>query len=101
MLSIDYIMFDKLKKAIGIDNKKSVRSPTLDTIRMVEEFIKENSSKLKKTELFKKLPKKVMWQTYQVIINYLEEIKKISTNNEGFLEYIWNNTLINKTTENI
>ncbi len=101
LVSTDYTMFDKLKKAIGIDTKKQVRSPTLDTIRMVDGFIRENSGKLKKTEVFKKLPKKVMWQTYQVIINYLEEIKKITTNDKGFLEYVWNETSSDKNTENI
>ncbi len=89
-------MFDKLKKAIGIEGKKSVRSPTLDTIRMVENFIKENSLKYKKTEAFKNLPKKVMWQTYQVIISYLEEIKKICINNEGYLVYLWNHEKLEK-----
>jgi hypothetical protein len=39
---------------------------------MVEKFIEEHSGKYKKTELFKKLPKKVMWQTFQVIMEYLE-----------------------------
>lgn len=84
-------MFDKIKKAMGIEKKKAVRSPTLDTVIMVENFIKENSGKFGKTEVFKKLPRKVMWQTYQVIMSYLEENKKIATNNEGKIEYSWAN----------
>ena len=35
------------------------RSPRLDTIIMVEKFIKENSGEFKKTELFNNLPKKI------------------------------------------
>ena len=66
------------------------RSPTLQTVLMVEKFIDENSGEYKKTELFKKLPKKVMWQTFQVIMEYLESIAKIVYDNEGYVVYIWN-----------
>ena len=65
------------------------RSPTLQTVLMVEKFIEDNSGNYKKTEIFKKLPKKVMWQTFQVIIEYLESINKIAYDNEGYIVYIW------------
>lgn len=81
-------MFDKIKKAIGI-SKANPRSPTLNTLIMVEEFIKENSGKLGKTAIFKRLPKKVMWQTYQVIMKYLENDEKIRINDAGLVEYVW------------
>ena len=66
------------------------RSPTLQTVLMVEKFIDEHSGEYKKTELFKKLPKKVMWQTFQVIMEYLESMNKIAYDNEGYVVYIWN-----------
>ena len=66
------------------------RSPTLQTVLMVEKFIKENSGEYKKTELFKNLPKKVMWQTFQVIMEYLESTLRIAYDNEGYIVYIWN-----------
>ena len=66
------------------------RSPTLQTVLMVEKFIEKNSGEYKKTDLFKNLPKKVMWQTYQVIIEYLESINKIVFDKEGYIVYIWN-----------
>lgn len=66
------------------------RSPTLQTVLMVEGFIDENSGEYKKTELFKKLPKKVMWQTFQVIMEYLESIHKIVYDRDGYVVYIWN-----------
>ncbi len=56
---------------------------------MVEKFTENNSGKYKKTELFKNLPKKVMWQTFQVIMEYLESINKIAYDNEGYVVYIW------------
>lgn len=69
---------------------KYVRSPTLQTVLMVEKFIDKESGEYKKTELFKKLPKKVMWQTFQVIMEYLESIGKIAYDREGYVVYIWN-----------
>ncbi len=73
-------------------NKKSefARSPTLQTVFMVEKFIEKNSGEFKKTELFNNLPKKVMWQTFQVILEYLESIAKIVYDREGYVVYIWN-----------
>lgn len=67
-----------------------VRSPTLQTVLMVEEFIKENSGEYKKTELFEKLPRKVMWGTFQVIMKYLEETYRILIEKDGRVTYIWN-----------
>ncbi len=66
------------------------RSPTLQTVLMVEKFIERNSGECKKTELFRKLPRKVMWQTFQVIMEYLESIYKIVYDKEGYVVYVWN-----------
>jgi len=67
-----------------------VRSPTLQTVLMVEEFIKEHNSEFKKTELFEKLPRKVMWNTFQIIMTYLEDTYKIIIEKDGIITYIWN-----------
>ncbi|MCK5624318.1 hypothetical protein KAI04_00570 [Candidatus Pacearchaeota archaeon] len=67
-----------------------IRSPTLQTVLMVEKFIDKNSGEYKKTELFRKLPKKVMWQTFQTIMRYLEDIHKIAYDNKDYVVYIWN-----------
>jgi len=72
------------------------RSPTLQTVLMVEKFIDRNSGEYKKTELFKNLPKKVMWQTFQVIMEYLENILRIAYDNKGYVVYIWNSELYEK-----
>jgi len=65
------------------------RSPTLETVLMVERTIEEFSGEFNRTELWKKLPKKVMWQTYLVILNYLQSINKIAMSKKGILVYIW------------
>ncbi|MCK5492726.1 MAG: hypothetical protein KAJ14_06430 [Candidatus Omnitrophica bacterium] len=67
-----------------------VRYPNLQTVFMVERFIEENNGEFKKTELFEKLPKKMMWQTFQIIMNYLESINKILIEENGKIGYIWN-----------
>ena len=67
-----------------------VRYPNLQTVFMVERFIEENNGEFKKTELFEKLPKKMMWQTFQIIMNYLESINKILIEENGKVGYIWN-----------
>lgn len=73
-----------------IETNDVARSPTLQTVLMVEKFIDEHSGEYKKTELFNNLPKKVMWQTFQVIMEYLESIHKIVYDKEGYVAYIWN-----------
>ncbi len=77
-------------------NKGFARSPTLQTVLMVEKFIDDNSGEYKKTDLFKNLPRKVMWQTFQVIIKYLENTLKIAYDRDGYIVYIWNPELYSK-----
>jgi hypothetical protein len=79
-------------------NQKSPeqRSPTLQTVLMVEKYINEHSGEYKKTQLWNHLPRKVMWQTYRVILDYLESTHKIVYDREGHIVYIWNPELIAK-----
>lgn len=65
------------------------RSPTLDTVLMIEKVIEETSGEFNRTELWKKLPKKVMWQTYLVVLDYLQSINKIAVDREGKIGWIW------------
>jgi len=73
-----------------------VRSPTLDTVLMVENTIDKFSDEFNRTTLWKNLPKKVMWQTYLVILDYLESINKIAFDGDGHIAYIWNLKLAKK-----
>ncbi|MBU0959609.1 MAG: hypothetical protein KKB31_06700 [Nanoarchaeota archaeon] len=84
-------MQSQVKNQKSYAEKNSLaRSPTLQTVMMVEKFIKDNSGEYKKTELFKKLPKKVMWQTFQVIMEYLESNLRVVYDRTGYAVYIWN-----------
>ncbi len=66
-----------------------LRSPTLGTVLMVEKFIEENSREYNRTEIWKNLPRKVMWQTFIIILDYLESINKIAVDKEGKIGWIW------------
>ena len=64
-----------------------LHSPTLQSVIMVEKTIQKHSQECGKYQLWKKLPKKMMYQTFQVILNYLENSGKILVDKEGCL--IW------------
>ncbi len=88
------INMEQIQKKPYSETNDLARSPTLQTVLMVEKFIEENSGEFKKTDLFQNLPRKVMWQTFQVIIEYLESIAKIGYDKEGFIVYLWNPKLL-------
>jgi len=75
--------------------KKTIHYPQLDTILMVEEAIQQMSYP-KKTELWKSLPKKVMYQTFCLIIDYLEQSGKIIIDKDGRIVWTWNPEMIKK-----
>jgi len=81
---------------VQIQKNPFVRSPTLETVFMVENTIEEHSGEFNRTGLWKNLPKKVMWQTFLVILDYLENINKIAFDKEGKIAYIWNPKLAKK-----
>jgi len=73
-----------------------VHQPRLDTIRMVEDFIREHSGEYKKKALWQHLPKKMMYQTFSNTIGYLLESNKIAVDRNGFIIWIWNPELARK-----
>lgn len=66
-----------------------LRYPRLDTVLMVEEFIKEHDGEFKKRRLWESLPKKMMYQTFCVIIDYLLYSRKISIDSDGKIGWIY------------
>ena len=62
--------------------------PQLDTILMVEKFIVENSAMFKKKALWESLPKKMRYQTFCVILDYLVYSNKIGIDKEGKIVWI-------------
>lgn len=75
-----------------------IRSPTLDTVMMIEKTIDKYSGEFNRTQLWKKLPKKVMWQTYRIVLDYLQSINKIALDRNGTIGYIWCPKIVAKFT---
>jgi len=79
-----------------MENKTILHSPTLESVLMVEEVIEKNSGDLGKYQLWQKLPRKMMYQTFLVILAYLEISNKIVIDQDGKIVWIWNPALIKK-----
>lgn len=74
---------EKMKKPL------SARYPRLDTVLEVEKFIKEHDGEYKKKQMWKNLPKKIMYPTFNLIIDYLLVSGKISVDSEGKIGWIF------------
>jgi len=70
-------------------------APRLDTVLMVEDFIEENSGEYNVGELFRRLPKKMLWRTFKIIVAYLENYHKIVVK-DGTVTWIWNPGVIKR-----
>ena len=79
----------KTKQILEEKTYEILRYPRLDTVLMVEEFIKEHDGEYKKRTLWESLPKKAMYQTFCVIIDYLLYSRKISIDTEGKIGWIY------------
>ena len=75
---------------------QSTHSPQLDTIRMVKEFIQEHSGEYKRRALWENLPKKMMYQTFKTIIEYLLESGKIASDSRGTICWIHDPDMVRK-----
>ncbi|MCG2717921.1 MAG: hypothetical protein L6408_03695 [Nanoarchaeota archaeon] len=64
------------------------RQPRLKTIEMVRSTIKRNDSKYSIYQLWKKLPKKMMYQTYKESIEYLKNNNEIIIDGRHRMKYI-------------
>lgn len=81
-----------VKKKTNQKKNKNEHSPTLKTIKMVEDTLKNmDESIVKISELKKKLPKKVNHITFKKIIDYLEDSNKIVSSHKG-ITWIFNNS---------
>ena len=70
--------------------------PRLDTVLMVEKFIRDHSGEYKKRSLWEHLPKKMMYSTFQTVFDYLLESSKIARDSEKKICWIWNPDLVKK-----
>lgn len=79
-----------------MNEKDILRYPRLDTVLMVEEFVREHSGEYKRKGLWENLPRGMMYQTFQVILSYLVDSGKIVLDKEDKIIWIWNPELTRK-----
>ncbi len=72
-----------------VEERTILRFPRLDTVLMVERCIKEHDGEFKKKRLWERLPRKMMYQTFCVVIDYLLYSRKISIDAEGKIGWIY------------
>jgi len=77
-------------------SKNIIYNPTLSSVLMVEETIQKYSQECGKYQLWKKLPNKMMYQTYFVILDYLLASNKIIIETEGCIIWTYNPERIRK-----
>ncbi len=70
-------------------SKLILHSPTLETVLMVEETARKYSQECGKYQLWKKLPRKMMYQTFLLILDYLKKSGKIMIDAEGCIIWTW------------
>jgi len=63
--------------------------PRLDTVLMVEDAIKKAREYPTRMQLWRSLPKEVQYQTFQLILRYLQESNKIFITKEGRIMWVF------------
>lgn len=84
-----YIYLYNMKKALE-------HSPTLDSVMMVENIIKKHSQEYGKYQLWKRLPRKMMYQTFLKILDYLDNSSKIMIDDDGIVFWTYDPETIKK-----
>ena len=65
--------------------QKTLHYPRLDTLLNVEAVLRKAQRAISKNELDRRLPKKIMRPTLNLILHYLEESGKIAILKEGII----------------
>jgi len=70
--------------------------PQLDSILMVEKIIQEAKDYPTRMELWRSLPKKMQYQTFKLILDYLEKSNKIIFDNDKVVWIFPNSKKLNE-----
>ena len=70
--------------------------PKLDSILMVEKTIQESKEYPSRMQLWKALPKQMQYQTFKLILEYLETSNKITFHNNKIIWIFANNSKLKK-----
>jgi hypothetical protein len=66
----------------------TLHSPNLDTVLMVEKQLRESKTYPTRMQLWRSLPRKVQYQTFQKILEYLEASNQIMFDDHGHIIWI-------------
>ena len=70
--------------------------PKLDSILMVEKTIQESEDYPTRVQLWKSLPKQMQYQTFKLILDYLEKSNKIMFDDDKIVWIFANNKKLNE-----
>jgi len=84
-----------------MEMKQVLHYPQLDTMLMVEEFIRNLDRNMTKKQVWVRLPKKIMYQTFCVVLDYLEKSNKITYDVKGNVVWIFNSGINKKLQDTI
>jgi hypothetical protein len=68
---------------------KIIHYPRLDTVMMIEDAIRSAKEYPTKAELLRRLPKKVMYQTFNLVLEYLQRSNKIIVTKDGRIIWVF------------
>jgi hypothetical protein len=71
-------------------------NPTLSSVMTVEKMIFDSSGEFTKYQLWKRLPKKMQYQKFSVVIDYLIYSGKIAIDSNGVIAWTYNPELYKK-----
>ncbi len=66
-----------------------IHYPRLDTVMMIEDAIRDAKEYPTKAELLRHLPKKVMYQTFNLVLEYLQRSNKIIVTKDGRIVWVF------------
>jgi hypothetical protein len=74
----------------GMRKKQQIlHYPRLDTVMMIEDAIRSAEEYPTKAELLRHLPKKVMYQTFNLVLEYLQRSNKIIVTKDGRIVWVF------------
>ena len=83
-----------------MDSKTILHYPRLDTVIMVEDAIKEAKDYPTRMGLWRMLPKQVQYQTFKLILDYLEKSNKIIFTKDSKIMWILSNPKLEQAIRN-
>ncbi len=72
-----------------MDCSNVLHYPRLDTVLMVEDAIKASKNYCTRMTLWRSLPRKVQYQTFSIILSYLQDSKKILLTRDGKIVWVF------------